>query len=79
MKDCKVETGIFYKQTNTHDYLNYKSHHPKHIKDNIPYNLAKRVIIFCSKSETEKLRLNELRNLLLDCNFPKSNYRQENS
>ena len=27
-EDCKVETVIFYKQTNTHDYLNYKSHHP---------------------------------------------------
>ena len=88
-EDCKVETDIFYKQTNTHDYLNYKSHHSKHIKDNIPYNLAKRIIIFCSKSETEKLGLNELRNWLLDCNFPKaiiainiaiiSNYRQENS
>ena len=43
----RLETDIFYKETNSHDYLNYFSHHPKHTKQNIPYNLAKRIIVFC--------------------------------
>ena len=37
----KVETDIHYKSTNSHRYLNYNSFHPGHIKDNVPYNLAK--------------------------------------
>ena len=68
----KVETDIFYKDTNTHDYLDYHSHHPKHIKDNIPYNLAKKIIVFCSNSKTEELRLNELRSWLIECNYPRN-------
>ena len=28
----RLETDIFYKETNSHDYLNYFSHHPEHIK-----------------------------------------------
>ena len=35
----RLET--FYKETSSNDYLNYFSHHPKHTKQNIPYNLAK--------------------------------------
>ena len=54
--DGNIETDIYYKDTNTHDYLDYNSHHPKHIKDNIPYNLAKKIIVFCSNSTTEQRR-----------------------
>ena len=36
--DNTVETDIFYKPTNSHDYLNFYSHHPEHIKHDIPYN-----------------------------------------
>ena len=48
-----IETDVYYKKTNSHDYLNYNSHHPIHIKNNLPYNLAKRLIVFCSNSEKE--------------------------
>ena len=33
----KIETDIYYKPTNTHNYLDYNSHHPPHIKKNIPF------------------------------------------
>ena len=46
-----LETDIFYKETNSHDYLNYFSHHPQHTKQNIPYNLAKRIIVFVLDEE----------------------------
>ena len=55
-----IETDIYYKPTNHHDYLDYKSHHPDHIKNNIPFNLAKRIIVFVSNEQREKIRLNEL-------------------
>ena len=34
------------KETNTHDYLRYDSHHPDHVKNNIPFTLAKKIIVF---------------------------------
>ena len=66
----QVETDIFYKETNSHDYLDYDSHHPNHTKKNIVYNLAKRIIIFVSNPSMEEKRLNELKNWLLSCNYP---------
>lgn len=49
--DNTAETDLQYKDTNAHDYLLYNSAHPKHYKDNPPYNLAKRVIVFVSNNE----------------------------
>ena len=46
-----VETDVFCKETNTHDYLNYNSHHPNHIKYNILFNLAKLILIFVSDEQ----------------------------
>ena len=55
-----VETDIFYKEMNTHNYLNYNIHHPLHIKYNIPFNLAKFILIFVSDKQKVTLRLKEL-------------------
>ena len=47
----------------------YNSHHPPHVKNNIPYTLAKKIIVFCSSRFVEK-RLDELRTSLLACGYP---------
>ena len=65
-----IEAEIFYKETNSHCYLDYNSRHPDHIKKNIPFNLAKRIIIFTSNSEKEQYRLSELHQWLINCNYP---------
>ena len=70
--DSTVETDIYYKDTNTHDFLPYNIAHPKHCKDHLQYNLAKRVFVFPSKDEKSDMRLKELKNLLKDCNYPDS-------
>ena len=49
--DNSVETDIYYKDRNAHDYLPYNSAHPKHCKDNLPYHLAKRIIVFVSEDK----------------------------
>ena len=61
--DRTIETDIYYKDTNAHDYLPYDSIHPDHSKDNVPQNLAKRIIVFVS-NEGKKYRLNELKHWL---------------
>ena len=46
-EDGKVETDFYYKATNSHDSLDFYSLLPKHINENIPFNLAKWIIFWC--------------------------------
>ena len=40
-------------------YLNFRSSHPKHIKINIPFNLASRIITITKTAELRHTRLRE--------------------
>jgi hypothetical protein len=66
----EIETDIYYKETDSHQYLNYHSCHPKHTKNNIPYNLMKRIHTFVTNVERKKFRLIELKNWLLLLDYP---------
>ena len=68
----KLNTDIFYKATDTNQYLNFNSCHPKHAKTNIPYSLARRICCIVSDADIKTKRLNELENFLLQQNYPKS-------
>ena len=57
----RIKTGIFYKETNSHEYLNYFSYHLEHTKQNIPHNLAKRTILFLSDEAKMNKRLSDLK------------------
>ena len=63
-----IETDIYYKDTNVHDYLPYNSAHPKHCKDNLPYNVSKCITVFVSNDKKVEMRLNKLKNWLKNCN-----------
>ena len=67
-----METDIFYKETNTDDYLNYNSHQLNHITRNIPFNLLKRILVFVSDEQRLALQLKELRKWLLNCGYPET-------
>ena len=57
-----VETEIFYTSTNNHHYLEYSSFHPQHIniKDNIPFSMARKIIVFATNSTKEARELERL-------------------
>ena len=55
-----IETDVYYKTTNTHDSLRYESHHTSLIKQNNPYHLANRIIVFVSDSQKEETRSKEV-------------------
>ena len=57
----EILAHVYYKDTNTHDYLPYDSAHPESCKTNVAYNLAKIIIVFVTDPEKVKLRLNGLR------------------
>ena len=48
----------------------HDSAHPDHTKNNIPYNLAKRIIVFVSNPGKVIIRLDELRQFLKECKYP---------
>lgn len=65
-----INTDVFYKATNSHEYLNYHSDHPNHTKNNVPYNLAKRIICFVSSPQQTENRLEELKSFLIKRDYP---------
>ena len=68
----KVTTDVFYKATDSFNYVNFKSGHPRHTKINIPFNLARRIRTIVSASDKEKTtkRMNHLNNILRSKEYP---------
>ena len=68
--DGEVVTDIFYKETDTKQYLEFSSNHPRHIKNNIPFNLARRICTIVVEPEIREIRLRELHMFLLQRRYP---------
>lgn len=68
----KIETDIFYKLTDTKQYLDFYSSHPRHIKIALPYNLARRICTIVSDTDIKYERLDELTYYLNRCNYPRN-------
>ena len=69
-KENIIVTDIFYKKTDTHQYLHFGSCHPRHTKTNIPFNLARRICTIVSDKELRNKHLNELYTMLISRNYP---------
>ena len=67
-----IETDIFVKRTNNHQYLHYTSCHPKTCKDGIPFSQAKRYRRIISRDNTFENSLMDLRNYFMDRDYPPS-------
>ena len=61
----KIETDIFYKETDSKQYLLFSSCHPRHSKINIPYNLARRLRTIVSEERVIQTRMKELKSSLI--------------
>ena len=67
---CKIQTDIYYKPTDSKQYLLYTSCHPKHTRNSIPYNLARRLKTIVSDEDTLNIRLGDLKKYLLKRKYP---------
>ena len=65
-----IKFDVYYKETNAHDYLAFNSHHPEHTRTNIPYVLAKRIIVITSEDTWVERNLKDLRRFLLERDYP---------
>ena len=64
VKDDSIETDLYTKPTDKHQYLLVSSCHPQHTKRAILFSLALRFRPTCSNPDNYKLRTNELINYL---------------
>ena len=70
IEDSKVKTDIFYKPTDSHNFLRFDSCHPRHTKTNIPFGQARRICTIVSDVGKRDTRLNELRSYLTAQKYP---------
>ena len=68
----EIQTDIFYKPTDSKQYLLYTSCHPEHTRNSIPYNLARRLKTIVSDERTLRKRLEELEEFLIKRKYPLS-------
>ena len=66
----KIKTDIFYKDTDSHDYLPFNSCHPRHTKKNIPFTLSRMICSIVTDPTRRDFRLLELESWLLKAGYP---------
>lgn len=72
LKNNAVHTDVFYKVTNSQNYLDFHSCHPRHTKINIPFNLASRIVTIVSDENLRQHRLDELFIFLRKQHYPET-------
>ena len=72
VQNDKIITDIYFKPTDTQNYVPFKSAHPRHTLINIPYNLARRLCTIVDEKTTLTTRLKELKDTLRHLGYPKT-------
>ena len=68
--DGTLETDIYYKDTDSHNYVPFNSCHPHHTKINIPYSLARRICTIVDNQARRDKRLEEMTRFLVEKGYP---------
>lgn len=63
-------TDIFYKETDSKDYLPFNSCHEHHTKINIPFTLSRMICTIVEDESRKETRLTELKFHLIKCGYP---------
>ena len=66
----RFETDIYHKPTDSRSYVPFTSAHPKHILNNIPFSLARRIHTIVSNPVKIEEQLKELKDILIRLNYP---------
>ena len=72
-----IETDLFVKPTDSHQYLQSSSCHPFHCKRGIPYSQALRLNRICSETNSFDKRCNDLERFLLERGYSSKLVRKE--
>ena len=66
----KLMTDIYFKETDTKEYLPFNSCHEHHTKINIPYTLSRMICTIVEDRDICRDRLIELKSNLIKCGYP---------
>ena len=69
-KGSLIITGIYYKPTDLKQYLDYNSCHPRHIRRNVSFKLARRICTIVEDESLKHKRLEELKVCLIKRHYP---------
>ena len=69
IKNGKIVTDLFRKETDRNQYLLPSSCHPSHVTNNIPFSLALRIVRICTEPEARERRFLELKAFLIERNY----------
>ena len=70
IQNNKIQTDIYYKPTDTHQYLTFNSCHPRHTKISIPYGEARRLCTIIDDPKIRDIRLQEMKHFFLSRGYP---------
>ena len=70
LKDGAIFTDLHIKPTDGHQFLHYKSSHPGHIKNSIPYSQALRISRLCSSQNYFNAHISNLKDWSLTRDYP---------
>ena len=76
-KSGKMETDLYVKQTDKHQYLYYTSCHPRKCKESIPYAQARRLHRVCSTMEAFERRAKDLTDFLVARGYKRRYVKQQ--
>ena len=77
LRNGLVETDLHIKPTDTHQYLQTDSCHPRHCKTSIPYGQALRLRKICSEQDNLRKRCDELHTHLFNRGYEKNLLQEE--
>ncbi len=63
---------VYYKPTDTKQYLDFYSCHPRHVKHNVPFNLARRICTIVPDPSLREARLEDLKHTLIARKYPEN-------
>ena len=72
LRNGAISTDPYVKPTDGHQYLHYKSSHPEHIKNSIPYSQALRVSRICSSEKDFKGQVDRMKEWFLARDHPEN-------
>ena len=61
IENTEIKTGIYHKETDTFNFLDFRSCHPRRCKENMNFNMARPFCTIVSDHIIKEQRLNELK------------------
>ena len=71
LSNGKLQTSLYVKPTDRHQYLHFQSSHPKHTKKSIVYSQTLRISRTCSQEEDYKNYCNQMKSWFLKSSYLK--------